>query len=639
MNKTIKLVLLVLALGFASCHRGPKVTDTNIDAVIASHGTLVFYNAKTQQLTPFEKETDSVISLVFDDKNHLYYTVSNNQQLSLKMLDLNLDDPEPKLCADWNTTLDLAYDYMADRVDELEFDVTNEHIYFYRMDTDMGYMRPLVYNVESGKVRQVDEDEAYDLRDGHSSCNTSRYYTENHLCYYVTNEGKRCLNDKIDIKAYFQDDDELEDLEFTPVSISPDGKTVLYSAVVYWGEGWGYYCLANLDGSMQTLLDKSNIRDINPCWLDNGTLLYIERVPIPETDPEYEPDWVKMRPCIAVYDLKDKTSKMLTLGDAYAVRPRPLDEREKVDQKSLDGCDVALFDNGKVTFYNSETDEFIPYVVDDDSIVNGVFAGDYTFYYSVQIGDGLYLKQVFVGDYVSPSMVTDWELELEDCVSKTYGKVSPLVYIQAFDQVGINHNFSWDFYNFSDIRFYDNNNHCKKDGWDENEDTEKTYYDETESQIEEDIQSFVMMDGNCYFVNDGQENCLSDKINFQDYVSDPTYYETPEFSFRSIDPTRRFVAYAAYIEWGDLGHGPLCIASLDGKMQIALADTDASDLSFGWLSNGSLLYVGTEARPTDDPEYNAEWNNTRPCVIIVRPDGTSSVFAHSADFVVKTTQG
>ena len=79
--------------------------------------------------------------------------------------------------------------------------------------------------------------------------------------------------------------------------------------------------------------------------------------------------------------------------------------------------------------------------------------------------------------------------------------------------------------------------------------------------------------------------------------------------------------WSTYIEWGDLGHGPLCIASLDGKMQKALEGTDAADLTYGWLPNGSLLYVGVEG--------------DQPCIIIVRPDGTSGVFARSSDFVVR----
>ena len=188
------------------------------------------------------------------------------------------------------------------------------------------------------------------------------------------------------------------------------------------------------------------------------------------------------------------------------------------------------------------------------------------------------------------------------------------------------------------FRFSDFIERTKLDGWSEEEDVETDVYDEEFMQLQHDFEHFVVSDGNYYYQDGDREICISDKIHFQDYVSDPEYYSGTEFELRSIDPTRRLVAYVTYIEWGDLGHGPLCVASLDGQMQQAFKDTDAADLTYGWLSNGSLLYVGSEPRPTDDPDYDAEWNNTRPCIIIVRPDGTSSVFAHSPYFVAKARQ-
>ena len=44
-------------------------------------------------------------------------------------------------------------------------------------------------------------------------------------------------------------------------------------------------------------------------------------------------------------------------------------------QKDLKGCDMATFDNGKVTFYNSTQNAFIPFVNEKDYVVSGVFEG------------------------------------------------------------------------------------------------------------------------------------------------------------------------------------------------------------------------------------------------------------------------
>jgi hypothetical protein len=634
MKKTLLLMLLVIAVGFASCDHKPKPNTNKIDVVLVNKGQISFYNADTQTLTPFEKETDSVVNLLFDDQNHLYYNIAKNKQLSLKMLDLNQEKPEPKHCADWNTTLELAIDFMTGGVSDFYIDEKGENLFIYQLDTTTFFMRPLVYNIKSNKVRMAEDEELFNFRSNNPNCDISHCFSEGLLFYYVTPEEKYCLSDEINFETYFADDDELQELEFNPISLSPDGNSMAYTAAVYWGEGWGYYCVANLDGTMQVLLNNSNIWDKNPQWLDNSTLVYIENVEIPESDPEYDPDWINTRPSIAIFDPHENISKTISLGEVFAIRPKPLPVRKEMQQKDLENCDVAIFDKGKVTFYNSKTKEFIPYVSDDDSIVNGVFVYDYNFYYTVDIGDELYLKQVYLGEYVAPLMVTSWDLNLDDCVSETYGKVSPLVWIKAFDRVGINHNFSWDFYNFADIKFYDLMSHEKLDGWSEEENVETDLYDEDFIQFEEDLERFVTFNGNYYYVDDDQEICISDKINFKQFVSDPEYFSEPEFEILAIDPTRKLVAYVAYIEWGDLGHGPLCIASLDGKMQKAFGDTDGADLTYGWLSDGALLFVGEEPRPTDDPDYDAEWNTTKACIKIVKPDGTVDVFSHASEFVV-----
>ena len=128
---------------------------------------------------------------------------------------------------------------------------------------------------------------------------------------------------------------------------------------------------------------------------------------------------------------------------------KPFGEKSvaKEKQGSLEGCDVAILDNGKVTFYNSTTGEYVPFVNETDSVINGVFIYGDDFYYTVSIGNRLYLKEVYMSEYVShPSMRANWGLNLDDCVSETYGKASTLEWVPAFDRIGISHNFSWDYY-------------------------------------------------------------------------------------------------------------------------------------------------------------------------------------------------
>lgn len=622
-------ILMIMALGFTSCFRESQETR---DVVSLSKGQLSFYDAETHALTPFKAESDSVVNMVFADRDHLYYSAANNQKLSLKMIDLSESKPTPKLCANWNLTVEETIDYMFGRASELFVDEQGKNIYILGMDFDEGFMVPYAYNLDSRQVRKVgDEERIYNAGDW---IDYSRFFTYNHLFYYVSPKGKACLNDKIDFSMYITDEMELQDLEFGARSFSPDGKKVLYTAMVYWGEGWGYYCVADADGASQRVLGDSDAWHGDPKWLADGTLVYIGQTERPESDPDYEEDYNTTQPCLKVIDPMG-IEKYVGLAEKFVVRPTAAKRSERVIQGDLEGCDVAVFDNGKVNFYNSSTGQFVPFVAEKDSVINGVFADEYTFYYTVKIGNQLYLKTMYLGTYdPAPLMLTDWGLTYDDCVSETYGKASSLVWIPMFERVGINHTFSWDFYNFSEIRFYDGNSGELIDGWSEEDEVETDIFDDSFMQYESDLELFAAIENNYYYFTEEQPVCVSDKIDFAALCSDPEYCGDPEFEFYSVDPTRHFVAYVAFIEWGDLGHGPLCIASLDGTRQTAIEGTDAADLTWGWLSDGSLLYVGSEPRPADDPAYDPEWNTEKPCVRIIRPDGTNEIFSHSADFVV-----
>ena len=613
MKKVIYLLLAVMALGVMSCNRD-KVSDA--DLVIVDHGNMSFYDVETQKLIPFEKETDSVINLLFDNDGRLYYTVTKGDNLMLKTVDMTQGSPSPKECAYWNMGLQNSIDEMTGEASGIFWDKSGENIITYKTDFEDYSLSALLYNVKTGKVSWKSYDDAFYLRGVEKDYDPSHFYTKNKQFYYVKPEGEVCLTDKIDFRNAFEDEAELEDLYFDPEAFSPDGQTLVYSATIFWGEGWGYYGLANTDGSAQRLLKDSDIWDIFPEWLPDGSMVYVGKAPRPKEDPEYDEEWNTTQPCINLIT-PDNNTKTLSLGKIFAVKPYGKKKVATEPQGSLEGCDVALLDNGKVTFYNSTTGEFVPYVKETDSVINGVFVYGDDFYYTVSIGNRLYLKEVYMTDfYTYPSMRTSWDLDLDDCVSQTYGRASTLAWIPAHDRVGISYNFSWDYYNFADIRFYSCYENTLIDGWGEEEESDDL--DEEFMKYMNDLEYFVADEGQYYYKTEEGEACLTDKINFADYCSDPDYCEEPEFVFYSINPTRTCVAYATLVEWGDLGHGPLCMSSLDGKVQMAFGDTDAADMTWGWMPDGSMLYISGRE------------------IMIVHPDGTEESFAQASDFVVST---
>ena len=52
-------------------------------------------------------------------------------------------------------------------------------------------------------------------------------------------------------------------------------------------------------------------------------------------------------------------------------------------QASLKGCDMAIFENGKVTFYNSSTNTFVPFTAEKENVISGVFSDENEFYYII----------------------------------------------------------------------------------------------------------------------------------------------------------------------------------------------------------------------------------------------------------------
>ncbi len=614
MKKIILFFVAMMALGVMSCDRLSKKGGT--DLVILNGGKLSFYNVKSKALTPFEAETDSVINMVFDKKNHLYYTVSKNNNLTLKMVDFNESTPAAKPCADWQMTLDDAMDYMfGTGASSIFLDASGENVYINKNEPDEpSLMGTMAYNIATGKIRMLDIDEYLNIYFYSNPLDASHFYTEEGKFYYVAPEGKFCLNDKIDFSEVFEDEEERNDMDFTPQNISPDGEKTVYAAAVFWGEGWGYYCVSTCDGSVQNILKDSDIWDSSPAWLPDGSLVYVGKEPLPKDDPEYDEEWVVTRPCIKIIAPDGKATAVISTGADFAVRPQG---EPMPTQDGLADCDLAIFDNGKLVFYNSADNVFTPIEVEKDSVINGVFVDDDIFYYTVSIGDELYLKRLYLRDRLQPCMITDWDLELNDCVSETYGRASELNWIPSFDRISINHNFSWDFYNFADIKFYDYINNMKLNGWCEDDDMETDIYDEDFLQFEQDMEHFTTIDDNFYYVIDTQMVCLTDKLNFMEYASDTDYYENPEFNFYSIDPTRKNVLYSSIIEWGDLGHGPMCFSSLDGTIQMAFKGTDAPDCTTGWLKNGSLLFE-------DENGIN-----------MVTPDGKVSLLSNAHSFTVK----
>lgn len=282
-------------------------------------------------------------------------------------------------------------------------------------------------------------------------------------------------------------------------------------------------------------------------------------------------------------------------------------------QEALERADMAIFDNGKLIFYNSTNNHLIPLTVEKESVVDGIFYGDDSFYYTVVIGDKLYLKRVNTANSnPSPEMLTDWGLNLSDCFAETCD-VAPMRSYSNVPVIEIQYELDGEYCEYFKELYYRIDNQTKIDRWPDDinkggsgddgdlqllndQDLFKTVEveDETASEDEEGYKTYY------YFVPDQSGDtqiCISDKIDFDKLGG---YYQ-PSFQLYGIDQTRKYVVYAAWTDWGHVGHGPLCFATLDGKVQKILV-SDAVGAYWGWLNDGRLAYADNDGIKVVSPD-------------------------------------
>lgn len=321
---------------------------------------------------------------------------------------------------------------------------------------------------------------------------------------------------------------------------------------------------------------------------------------------------------------------------------------DPIEPVDLTQCDMAMLDNGKLSFYNTTTAVMTPFEAEKDSVVNCVFTSDNKVYYCVACKPKILLRCVDLEQAdPQPQELADWGVPYEKCVTETYGTVSPLECYWNRNTLGLHHDFSWDGYWFVKQRLYnletgevtDWSYEWEEEGYDlQNDDEEQTeenyHYISTADELEEYL---TIMDGQYYLTdgNDGNYVCLTDQIDCASYASDPEYYSGPDFMYISSSPDNLKLLYMIIVEWGDFAHGILAVSSTDGKLQMPLEDTDCTGFTAEWLDDGSLVYVGEAPLTPDDPDYNANWHYRAHCIKRIYPDNHVEIIAPCGDFQLK----
>lgn len=304
-------------------------------------------------------------------------------------------------------------------------------------------------------------------------------------------------------------------------------------------------------------------------------------------------------------------------------------ESKVEDQLPLSSINLALFDHGKLSFYSTGNQQSISVDKEIDSVLNGVFVND-KFYYCVAKEGEVYLKYIDLNVGLEPVMVTCWGLKVSDCITETFHEFSPLIYAPKKNLLGIFHDFTWDYYYFDKTKVYSLTSGLMREWSWEKEGSLREKSDNESFNLD----NFINDNEQLYYKNEHNTICLSNQLNVELYANE---YDVEEIEFHtiSVSPTGNMVLFGAQLVAFDFIHGPLCLASLDGSYQSILEDTDIAGTTTEWLNDGSLIYVGTEPRPENDPEFDAKRNYTKPCIRIVYPNHQMAVLSHANNFVAK----
>jgi hypothetical protein len=259
-------------------------------------------------------------------------------------------------------------------------------------------------------------------------------------------------------------------------------------------------------------------------------------------------------------------------------------------------CPLAYLIDGQLYFHSFDDNKKVKFVEESDTIFNFTFdAEGKTLYYSVERDGSLWLKSAVISDSkITPQWVVDWKLKKDDCITDTYGEISPLLYHKG--ELLMEHGFVWDYYDFRKFDIYSIAGKEKK-SLDKESDGRVLGKFMTELPRNKADQYFKTTKQQLYYTRNNVKVCLSDKLDFnvlRNKESEDYWVETEFISF-TLSPDETKILYGTIIEMGDLGHGPYCIANKDGSNQMILEQTDiGSNKNPVWLKNNSIIFTDYE---------------------------------------------
>lgn len=261
---------------------------------------------------------------------------------------------------------------------------------------------------------------------------------------------------------------------------------------------------------------------------------------------------------------------------------------------------IAYVKNSKLYFFNPENETKVEFVEETDSVFNGVYSDkDAMFYYTVSQGGKLKIKQMDLSDKsAQPKWLFDLNKSTSEFFSETYGEKAKLTFIK--DNLLLDCDFSWESYSFTKYYNYSMNDHTvAKIDWRQFE----SRYGSLLSDFENNLENYQSV------YNKAKQ------LNLQKEVYAEDDFEI-EYFFESVSADDSKIVFAILLGFGDLPHGPYCVANTDGTNMQVLENTDMGSSFKPLWCNNNLLFIRDVK--VDDENYISEFCYTRTADNTVR---------------------
>ena len=266
-------------------------------------------------------------------------------------------------------------------------------------------------------------------------------------------------------------------------------------------------------------------------------------------------------------------------------------ENNQDNYTNFTSSNVIAYQDSLLFFYNVDEDMTIPFhLLEPDEIFNFVFDPDgKTMYYTVVRDGMLWLRQAtFGGEEPQLEDLVNLNIPKESSISETSVEHSRLMYKDG--KLVIPNGFSWEAYCFTSFRVYTIASRKLQDA-----DCDK-YVSLMEIGEEREAQHFSTKSDQLYYRNGSKLVCVTDKLNLEEQKEE----ESIEYMQYSISPDGSKVAFGAMLMFGDIAHGPLCIANADGSQQQILVEDGVSDEQPTlWIGN-RLFFIDVDDELTSE---------------------------------------